>query len=63
MLYKRMLIIKIDRLQREWIYKNDTNENDINENKRLFIVLLLLQLYTFKKKFWNVPSLNVWNRL
>jgi len=56
MLYKRMLIIKIDRLQREWIYKNDTNENDINENKRLFIVLLLLQLYTLKMKLWNVPS-------
>jgi len=56
MLYKRMLIIKIDRLQREWIYKNDTNENDINENKRLFIVLLLLQLYTLKMELWNVPS-------
>ena len=56
MLYKRMLIIKIDRLQREWIYKNDTNENDINENKRLFIVLLLLQLYTLKMEPWNVPS-------
>jgi len=55
MLYKRMLIIKIDRLQREWIYKNDTNY-DINENKRLFIVLLLLQLYTLKKEFRNVPS-------
>jgi len=51
MLCKRMLIITIDRLQREWIYKNDTNENDINENKKLFIVLLLLQLYTLKKEF------------
>ena len=56
MLYKRMLIIKIHRLQREWIYKNDTNDNDINENKRLFIVLLLLQLYTLKMELWNVPS-------
>ena len=56
MLYKRMLIIKIDRLQREWIYKNDTNDNDINENKRLFIVLLLLLLYTLKMELWNVPS-------
>jgi len=51
-----MLIMKIDRLQREWIYKNDTNDNDINENKRLFIVLLLLLLYTLKMELWNVPS-------
>jgi len=51
-----MLIMKIDRLQQEWIYKNDRNDNDINENKRLFIVLLLLLLYTLKMELWNVPS-------